>query len=215
MTIRPVFSVEEKIPFYKTNNVSFKWTNGYSKPQKQKNIQAMHSAYLSQNPKKKVLEISSKSLQELGTKLSAFFLMKYVPSLERQVSVECVFQAGKVFEKGGPYLDILEKTSKDAKRDPRLRNSGKLIAFEFEGKRYPLDPKTIFYDYIYINALLENPELSKMILDYDAFTDIEFNPERSINCQAKAAAVFVSLSRQGLVDHIKNFDDFIKLYTSK
>lgn len=215
MAIRPVFSVEEKSPFYKTNTVSFEWINGYSKPQKQNNIQAMHSAYLTQNPEKKVLEISSKSLQKLGTKLSAFFLMKYVPSLGRKVSVECVFQAGKVFEKGGPYLDILEKTSKDAKRDPRLRNSGKLVAFEFEGKRYPLDPKTIFYDYIYINALLENPELSKMILDYDAFTDIEFNPERSINCQAKAAAEFVSLSRQGLIDHITNFDDFIKLYKSK
>ena len=72
----------------------------------------------------------------------------------------------------------------------KLRN---LICFTFEDKAFPLEPKTAFYDYIYMNALLENENLAQMILQYDAFTDIEFNPDKSLNCQAKAAAAFVAL----------------------
>ena len=34
---------------------------------------------------------------------------------------------------------------------------------------------------------------------YDSFSDIEFNPQKSINCQAKAAAAFVGLSTQHLL----------------
>ena len=140
----------------------------------------------------KLLEVSSKSEDELGVRLSAFNLLMYVSSLNKSVPVECVFQAGKVFENGGPYLDLLEKSPRDAKRDDRLGNSGKLLAFEFEGERFPLEPKTYFYDYIYIKALKENPELADRLLEYDGFTDIVFNPEKSINCQAKACAKYVA-----------------------
>ena len=59
-----------------------------------------------------------------------------------------------------------------------------------------------------INALLENQELAETALRYDAFTDIEFNPEKSLNCQAQAAAIFVSLSRQGLIEKAKDFEEF-------
>lgn len=38
------------------------------------------------------------------------------------------------------------------------------------------------------------------ILSYSAFTDIEFNPEKSINCQAYSVALFVSLHKQNLLD---------------
>ena len=47
------------------------------------------------------------------------------------------------------------------------------------------------------------------MLGYDAFTDIEFNPQKSINCQAEAAAVYVSLRKQGLLEEaLKNKDSF-------
>jgi hypothetical protein len=32
---------------------------------------------------------------------------------------------------------------------------------------------------------------------YAGFTDIEFNPQRSINCQARSAALFLSLMKRG------------------
>ncbi len=38
------------------------------------------------------------------------------------------------------------------------------------------------------------------ILDYTAFTDIEFNPKKSINCQARSCALYVSLARKELLD---------------
>jgi len=34
---------------------------------------------------------------------------------------------------------------------------------------------------------------------YDAFTDIAFNPAKSINCQARSCALFVSLMKHGLL----------------
>ncbi len=116
---------------------------------------------------------------------------------------------------GGPYKDLLNVSPKDAKRDERLRTSGELLRYTFDGKDFPLTPRTIFYNYIYINALLENEALSEKLLAYDAFTDIAFNPEKSMNCQAKAAAVFVSLSRMGLLDRAQNFEDFRKLCMEK
>lgn len=212
MAVRPVYEVRESAPFFNVINVEFEWNGGFAKSQKQKNIRAIHDNYQSQRPDKKVLEISSKSMQEGGESLSAFFLPKYVPELGKSVPVECVFQAGKTFQNGGPYKDLLSVTPREAKRDDRLKNSGRLLSFMFDGQEYPLIPKTIFYDYIYMNALLENQELAKTALQYDAFTDVEFNPEKSLNCQAKAAATFVALSRMGLVEQVKEFGSFLALY---
>ena len=184
---------------------------GFAKAQKQKNIRAIHEAFARIRPGEKVLEISSKSMHENGEDLSAFFLQKYVPSLDKKTPVEGVFQSAKTFEKGGPYKDLLYAAPREAKRDQRLKNSGKLVCFTFEGKEIPLEPTTVFYDYIYLNALLENESLAKTVLQYDAFTDIEFNPNKSLNCQAKAAAAFVALSRLGLIEQVKDFEAFLKL----
>ena len=37
-------------------------------------------------------------------------------------------------------------------------------------------------------------------MKYWGFTDIEFNPQRSINCQARSAALFLSLMKRGELD---------------
>ena len=86
-----------------------------------------------------------------------------------------------------------------------------LRSFCFEGQSYPLTPTTAFYDWLYINALLENPDFAQALLEFDAFTDIEFNLNKSLNCQARAAALFVSLSRQNLLDQCHDFDAFVRL----
>ena len=53
--------------------------------------------------------------------------------------------------------------------------------------------------------------MAEEILNYDAFTDIEFNPKKSLNCQAKAAAIFVGLSRAGLIENaVSNKEEFFK-----
>ena len=180
--------------------VDFTWYPGFAVSQKQKSILDLHSEYNKIYKEDKVLEISSKSQEELGIRLSAFNLMITTKD-DKTFSVESAFQSSKKFELGGPYLDILEKSSREAKKDNRLKTSGKLIAFEFYGKKWPLEPKTIFYDWLYIRAVYKNKELVSQILEYDAFTDIEFNPDKSINCQAKSAALFVSLSKRNLLEY--------------
>ena len=49
-------------------------------------------------------------------------------------------------------------------------------------------------------------------MEYDCFTDIEFNPQRSINCQAKAAAIFTGLAKAGVLKEALNDRNlFLKL----
>ncbi|MCC8044908.1 MAG: hypothetical protein LIP12_05340 [Clostridiales bacterium] len=212
MAERPVYMVKTRKPFYEIANMEFTWNGGFAVSQKQKNIKALHAEFSRSFPGKKVLEISSKSMQEGGTALSAFFLQKMVPQLGRSVPVECAYQAGKVFKNGGPYLDLLDMQSRDARKDPRLKTSGQLVHFTFEGEIFPLIPVSIFYDYLYLNALLEHEDLAELVLGYDGFTDIEFNPNAGMSTQAKAAAVFVSLSRMGEIDQVRSLDSFLALY---
>lgn len=213
MANRPVFVPLKKAPFVDVFMPEFTWNGGFAVSQKQKNIVALHQSYNRRFPDRKVLEISSKSLQELGVELSAFHLTKYVPALADCVPVECVFQGGKVFRAGGPYTDLYTASPREAKRDPRLRSSGELKSFFFDGAEMPLVPRTAFYNWLYINALLENADLAEQLLEFDAFTDIEFNPNKSSNCQAEAAAVYVALARQGLLGQCEEFSDYLKLFT--
>ena len=51
------------------------------------------------------------------------------------------------------------------------------------------------------------------LVKYNAFTDIEFNHVNSINCQARAAAIFVSLKKNGMLESIlENQVEFRKTY---
>lgn len=209
MAERPVYVPTTKAPYVRVYMTDFAWNAGQSATQKRKNIVALHDAFKKVIPESKILEISSKSLEPLGIKLSAFNLPKYVPSLGHKIPVECVFQGGKVFASGGPYTDLYEAKPKDAKRDNRLKTSGMLKNFYFEGEIIPLRPTTAFYDWIYVNALMENPELAEEMVKYDAFTDIEFNPNKSSNCQARAAALYIALHKLGKLEECKTFEGFL------
>lgn len=211
MAVRPVFVPKNSAPFYGVINIEFKWNGGFAVSQKQKNIKALHDGFALIRPDGKPLEISSKSLVEAGVKLSAFNLMKYVPELGRSVPVENVYQSGKVFADGSQYTDLMLVSPKEAKRDERLKN-GRLIKFRFDGQDFPLVPQSLFYNYIYLNAVLENPELADELLKFNGFTDIEFNPQKSLSTQAQAAAVFVSLANLGLTEKIRDYSSFVSLF---
>ena len=178
--------------------VEFQYFNGFSLAQKQRCIDSLHASFLRDHPETRILEVSSKGRDPLGNALSAFNLMIEVSG--RDVSVECAFQGSKVFESGGPYTDLLDVSSREAKKDVRLRKSGAVVGFSFEGIGYPTEPKDIFYCWLYTNALGQNISLLDEACGYDAFTDIEFNPARQINCQAKALAAAVGLRRAGKLE---------------
>ena len=206
---RPIFVVRDKKPLVIAFNVEFTWAGGFAKSQKQKNVVAMHTAYQRVHPEAKLLEISRASTEEMGTKLSAFNLPITIDG--KTMTVECAFQGSKVFFSGGPYTDLYDKTSKEAKKDERLKNSGNLTGFELNGVKYPITPKTAFYDWIYISALKQNKELSDYILQFDGFTDVEYKPERQFNCQARSCAYYVALVRSGEIDNINSFEEFVKI----
>lgn len=210
MANRPVYHMKTQAPYYEVINIDFKFYSGFSVAQKQKSIESLHEQYIMSHPNCNVLEISSKSTSELGISLSAFNLD--IATKKRTFSVECAFQSSKVFENGGPYTDLLDKSSREAKKDPRLHESGKLIEFQCFNIIFPLEPKDYFYNWLYVNALNLNERLAKEIMIYDSFSDIEFNPKKSINCQAKAAAIFVGLSKQKLLDKaVESRENFLKI----
>ena len=202
----------ERIYFYvedgrvKTGSVSFEWFPGFSVSQKQKSIASMHKAISKAG--KTPLEVSTKSPERLGQMLSAFNLKLGGHYLEN------VFQAGKVFTGGGPYTDLLEVAPRDAKRDERLKSSGKLVKFTYQGVDWPLEPKTVFYDWLYYNAVRESipAEMLEELKQYNAFTDIEFNPNKSINTQARSIAIVRSYLdiKNELLDITS--EDFINLH---
>lgn len=178
MALRPVFISDPlKKDYIDIANIEFKWFSGFSKTQKQKSIESLHQNFLHTYNSEKILEISSKSPNPLGVSLSAFNLMLNLD--EHSIySVESIFQSSKIFENGGPYIDLLYKSSKEAKSDIRLKTSGKLLYFQHKNTKWPLEPKTVFYDWLYLNALSNNTDLMNNLINYTAFTDIEFNPKK-------------------------------------
>lgn len=182
MATRPAYLIENRKVIRK--DYDFTWISGLSASQKQKCALSLHEAIRSKDASANTLEVSTKSNEPLGVSMSAFNLMLDGFHLEN------VFQSGKVFAHGGPYSDLLSVHPREAKHDTRLRTSGELLCFRYQGVDFPLEPKTLFYDYIYIKAVKETltTDEIRQIAEFNYFTDIEFNPAKSINTQAKTAA---------------------------
>lgn len=199
MTARIIFRPKqgEGESLFTEELVVFEWVPGLAISQSQKSVMNLHEAAISKLGIQKILEISTRSQNELGISLSAFNLQVSIEG--RNYPVEAVYQSSKVFQSGGPFLDLMSANAHDSKKDLRLKNSGELIGFRFENQDWPLTTSPNFYDYLYIRALMENVNRKK-ILQFDAFSDIAFNQNtlkpkvgKSFNCQARSAAIFVSL----------------------
>ncbi|WP_319763017.1 DUF6977 family protein [Maridesulfovibrio sp.] len=214
MANRPVYVASLDSLGVRIVPTEFKWFSGYSVSQKQKSIADLH-LNARQKGIDKILEVSSKSPEEIGVCLSAFNLKSKTLGGDREFSVESAFQGSKVFEQGGPYKDLIFSDSRAAKKDQRIKNSGPLKAFRFFHYFFELEPKTFFYDWLYVNTLLKNKELIEGVKDYRAFTDIEFNPKKSLNCQAFSLALFRSLLAANCIDSDKIEPDQFKVLTTE
>jgi hypothetical protein len=212
MAERPVFIPAPDSPeLVKELFLPLKWHSGFAQVQKEKNIAGLHEA-AAQRGLSPLLEISSKSKSERGRHMSAFHMTVPTKCCGR-IKLELAFQGSKVFERGGPFTDLYRKGDAEigqAKRDPRLQESGRLIGFCFEGLDFPLEPKTAFYDWLYCSFLWDHRDWATKLYAYAGFTDVEFNPHRSINCQARSAALFLSLMKRGdLETALQSPDAFI------
>ena len=207
MAVRPAFCISDNQKII-CKQIEFEWISGLSKAQKMKNADSLLHAITVKYPSAKPLEISTKGRVELGVKLSAFNLKYQGHYLEN------IYQSSKVFENGGAYRDLLDVTPKEAKKDERLKNSGALKGFDFKGQTWALEPKTAFYDFLYIQAVkasLTSEEIQE-IKNYDYFTDIEFNPQKGISTQARSVAeIRLMLGLFGEIPELTK-DEFLKFY---
>ena len=202
MAKRPFFTPTlNKEELVKTNFVEFTWFSGFAKSQKQKSISSLHENISKEFKLDKILEISTKSENKLGIQLSAFNLR--INYKNKEYFLESLFQGSKIFSDQGPNEDIYEKSSIDAKKDKRIKRSD-LKAFSFFGETFSLDFD--FYSWLYFIALNQNERLKVEILNYEAFTDIEFNPEKSLNCQAYSAALYSSMVKNKILVNDKEYD---------
>lgn len=197
---RPGWSIQDGVIV--CENFEFKWNGGFSITQKQKNVKALHQSIF-EAKNEAALEVSTKGMEQIGKNIGAFSLKL------GGIPLENVFQAAKKYENGGPYTDLLTVLPKEAKRDERHHNSGKLEAFINNGEVWPLEPKTAFYDYIYVSALIENYNYDLDLSKYQWFTDIEFNPNKSINCQARSAVIYKMLQNMELFDVLENREKWL------
>jgi hypothetical protein len=180
--------------------IEFQWVPGLSISQGTKSVLNLHAATRDQIGIENILEISTRSPERFGISLSAFNLQVLVNS--SLVSVEAAYQSSKIFQDGGPYLDLLFGSSMSAKQDLRLKSSGDLLGFQFEDIRWPLTANPNFYDFLYVRGLVNHPE-KKRLLEFDGFTDIAYSQNtpqkistKSHNCQARSAAIYCSLIRR-------------------
>lgn len=202
MAERPVFiPCTEGSRLVREVYFSFLWHPGFAPVQKKKNVVGLHEAAAAKGFSP-LLEVSTKSEEKLGQRLSAFSL-KVNSSQYGKISLEAAYQGSKVFERGGPFTDLYQLDAREAKKDPRVRDSGRIVGFRFDGTDFPTEPKTAFYDWLYSRAIFDHREWmneSSRIERYAGFTDIEFNPEKSLNCQARSVAIFCAMMRRGILE---------------
>lgn len=206
MATKMCFKVnEEKV--FDEEIVSFTYINGMAFSQKVKNVLSFHSSIQEKFPTLRILEVSTKSGNDLGVALSAFNL-----KLDGR-SVESVYHSCKVFEDGNSFEFLMDCEPRSAKKFLRENAKECLKCYRYKGKDIPLETKSLFYDYIYISALLQNSTLYEEIKNYDIFTDIEFNEKKGVCCQARACAIYSYMLRTNTVDkYMKSMDEFGKIY---
>lgn len=187
MAIRPMYIATFDLynPVLK-KDIDFKWVSGQSFKKKIERRDSLKEAISKEYDASKLLEVSTKSDKDIGIKLSALNL-KITTKSGNKYTVEYIYQTSKIIE------------------------NGKFIGYKFGKDEFDKDPYGFFYDYLYMCALLQNEELIDQIKKYNLFVDIEFNPNRSLNTQARAAALFRTLLENDKLDVIKDREE-IKTY---
>lgn len=171
-------------------------------------IEYLNEKYYEDYPEKTLLEVSTKSADDVGRALSAFNLKI------GNIPVENVYCGSKKFRNGGPYIDLIDEnvSPKQAKFDERLNNSGELECFEYNDRKFSPHP-SFFYTWLYANALIENNMSEK--LKADAYMDVFYDPAKPSACQARACAIAKTILKTVPKENIKSFDAFMHLFVRK
>ena len=218
MAVRSMFVGVPVHPFYEQIDVSIDWFGGFALSQKRKCEIGLHMNFNAAYPNIRALEVSSSSLMSLGARLSARNLSKR--TLRGVSSVESSFQSSRIYSDGnqtvGPFPKYLFLPGKECKALVKQASLGMhSYQYYFDGMTFyaPNHHISLFYDFLYLNALLEpeNQEVKNELLssDYMAFSDLA---TKSLNCQARSAAIFRGLVMAGLIDEVKDYETYHKLF---
>ncbi len=139
-----------------------------------------------------LLEISSRSGDPLGRDLSAMNLP--AAGDPRGRVVEAVYQGAKCYGAGGPDPRGLQSGYAAKKRDRERRREGPLGGFEHEGRRWPAETGSAFYDWLWTRSALARwgEALIERLQRFDGFTD-QFHRAGAVACQAKTAAMVAGM----------------------
>ena len=155
MAERYIYSVgDDKSPVIRTK-LEFDWVQGTSIQSRRKsalNLQAKFHA----NSREQLMEISTAAPERsLGFYLSAFNLKAKLKNISDELTVEQFYQGSKVVSINGTITSLNDlyysKDSVTAKKDSRLKYP--IVHFQIMDKKYPIVPKTAFYNWIYINSM--------------------------------------------------------------
>jgi len=194
------------------DDIQIKWESGFAYSQKQKNIENLHEAISKKYGinKEMILEVSTKSPLELGKMLSSINLKFRVKNDDYYF--ESVYQSSKVFSNGllgeVHHPEWIELESFEAKKASKTIGLP-LLEFRFNSQTFPLEPPTMFFDWLYIRCI-HQLNIKFLLKPYSCFTDIEFNPSRMISTQAHALCLYKNLANQDLVE--KYLENPIKFY---
>ena len=211
MAQRPIFIPTDRTPYVATHMIDFPWVMGMAKSQARKRVLSLHEA-ATKVSLENLLEISTASNSTVGIRLSAFNLSVTVnfgtlDSLNLQThSVETVYQSSKVGRYAGknigPHPDWLGLTGKEVKSNIKGIKMDSIELYRYGKNAWPSQPSESFFTWLYINGLMQQGGLIEQLAQYDGFTDIYFNPKKTKNCQARAAAQAVSMYKIGQLETI-------------
>ncbi len=213
MASRPVFVPTSQSPFVSTQNIEFEWVKGMVKAQVRKRALSLHS-FAANHGLENLLEISTASNTEFGVSLSAFNLQVTInlgseeqPNLHTN-SVEAFYQSAKVglnsqHQKVGPHPEWLTLgSSEKVKAAIKATNISEINLFKYGENVWPAQPIESFFTWLYIQGLMQKEGTLEQLAKFNGFTDIYFNPKKTINCQARASAMAVSLFNSGQLETV-------------
>ena len=151
----------------------------------------------------------------------AFLAIKLKKRTKRGITyVEPAFQSSRIYSdetrRVGPFPEYMFLPGKECKKIVKKESLGMhSYQYYFDGLTFyaPEHHISQFYDFLYLNALLEpeNEVVMKELLNcgYTAFSDLA---TKSLNCQARSAAIFVGLVKAGLIDEVRDYETYLKLF---
>lgn len=184
--------------------IEFKWEPGMSTTQKTRSCINLHRA-IQQYTGLSALDISTASPQPVGVKLSAFNLKL------NGLPVEVLYQGSKVYSDGYVAHKLYTADSLTAKRLSKEYH-GNVVGFDCFGTKYPTEPKSAFYDFIYLRAVRETFG-NTVLTDATCFTDIQAKPEL-IACQARSFCEYKLMQLSGCLTCLDDFDKFVEWHAS-